>query len=341
MTAKTPSPITVTAEPLARAADRLLIPASVGVPPRPPSDVVWSFEGEALGLPWRVRAIGPVGASKDAVQALIDDTLEAAGAVFDRARPGSEINRFNAAPTGFWALSDALWGLLDATMDMGDETDGAVDPTLGALFDLWADGQATPSVEALEASRVHAGWQAFRLNRPAQAALQPGGLTLDVSPVLAGHLVDGLGDRLAQAGATAHSVRIGGVMHGSGVRPDGQPWWARVEASDAGGQPPLVAALLDLAVAAVDRSAGDRAIDGREGEPVAHALVTVSVIDRSAFRAQALAHALTVMGPFEGPAYAEALGIAAHFVEDTARGPQERLSPALSAMLDDAVAGSA
>ena len=61
----------------------------------------------------------------------------------------------------------------------------------------------------------------------------------------------------------------------------------------------------------------------------------MTVFDASAMRADALATALTVMGPFEGPEYAEAMGLAAQFVERTPRGLVEHLTPAFAAMLDE------
>ena len=55
----------------------------------------------------------------------------------------------------------------------------------------------------------------------------------------------------------------------------------------------------------------------------------------SAMKADAYATALMVMGGFEGPDYAEAVGLAAHFVERTDRGLVERVTPAFAAMMDD------
>jgi len=340
MNAKTPAPVTITAEPLARAADRLLIPASAGVPTRPPSDLIFDFAGHTFGQPWSVSAIAPVGTDKASVEALVQMTIAAQETVFDRTQGNSEIQRFNAAPTGFWALSDSLWGLLDATMDMGDETDGAVDPTLGGLVDLWA-GDRQPDAEALEALRTLTGWQGLRMNRPAQAALQPGGMTLDFEPVIAGHLADAISDRLSQSGATAHRVQVGPVVRGVGVRPDAQPWWAPVPGSGVAPLSPIVVALVDQSLAWVDRRDGGPILDGRNLGPLHHELVAVSVLDRSAFRAQALARALMVMGPFDGPIYAEALGVTAHFLIEGARGLDERVSPALAAQIDTPAAHSA
>ena len=59
------------------------------------------------------------------------------------------------------------------------------------------------------------------------------------------------------------------------------------------------------------------------------------MLHASAMKADAYASALTVMGPFEGPEYAEAVGLAALFVERTPRGLVERMSPAFKAMMED------
>ena len=52
-------------------------------------------------------------------------------------------------------------------------------------------------------------------------------------------------------------------------------------------------------------------------------------------RADAFATALMVLGPYDGPEFAEAIQIAAHFVERTPRGLVERMTPAFAAMMDE------
>jgi len=68
---------------------------------------------------------------------------------------------------------------------------------------------------------------------------------------------------------------------------------------------------------------------------VDNGLASVSVLHPSALKADAYATALTVMGPFEGPEFAEAIDLAAHFVQRTERGLVERMTPAWRAMMDD------
>lgn len=309
-----------------------MVPPTDRAPPRPPSDVMAAFEGHHRGRSWSVRAFAHPGASSSDLEAMIRDELHTLSVSADRSDPASEISRFNAAPSGVWALSEPFWNVLNAAMDLADDTDGAVDPTLGALVDCWRASTTPPGEDEIEVALSVCGWQSLRLNPQAQAAMQPGGLMLDLAAILDGHTVDRISERLAALGATSHLIKIGGVVRGMGVKPDAQPWWVEVGQPSAGAMPPTVAALFDLAMATARET---RTLDRRTGRPVDNNLVAVTVLHTSARHADALATALMVMGPYDGPAYAEALGLAVQFIERTPRGLTERLSPAFSAMLDD------
>ncbi len=75
-------------------------------------------------------------------------------------------------------------------------------------------------------------------------------------------------------------------------------------------------------------------IDPRTGAPVAHDLVSVTVVAEECMAADAAATALTVLGPEQGPAFAERHGLAARFVRYDGEALTEQLSPAMRAMLD-------
>lgn len=341
------------ASPLAdRADNRVLVPVIEGAPSRPPSDLIRSLGGETMGTTWSARVIAPPGVGEAAIQDAIEQELAAVVALFSPWEPSSEISRFNNAPAGFWAVSPPFWDLLDAAMTLGDETNGAVDPTLGALVDLWGFGPPgprsallpVPSEDEIAAAMAVSGWQKLRLNPDARGVMQMGGMKLDFSGIAKGHAVDRVSDRLMAMGATSHLIEIGGELKGRGVKPDAQPWWVEIERVEGSPAPHTVAALFDLAVA----TSGDyrrafrhdgrlypHTIDGSTGRPVSNNLSSVTVLHASAMMADAYATALTVMGPFEGPEYAEALGLIAHFVERTERGPVERMTPAFAALMDD------
>lgn len=335
-----------------RSDNRVLIPPTAAAPERPPSDLVWALDGESMGTGWSARLVPPPGADQASLKAAVQQELDAIVALFSPWERNSEISRFNAAPAGTWSLSPEFWALLTASLDIADDTNGAVDPTLGALVDLWGFGPPgprsallpLPTEDEIEAAVAASGWRKLRLNRDARAAVQPGGMKLDFSGIAKGHAVDRVSARLTAEGATSHLVEIGGELLGRGVKPDGQPWWVEIEAAPGSPAPRTVAALFDIAVA----TSGDwrrgfehggrlypHTLDGSTGRPIDNGLTSVTVFHASAMQADALATALTVLGPFEGPAFAEAMGLAAHFVERTPRGLVERMSPAFAAMMDD------
>ena len=310
-----------------------------------------------MGTTWSVRLVAPPGLERSVIQSAIEGELSGIIALFSHWDPRSELSRLNAAPPGFWAVSEPFWNLLNAAMDRADETNGAVDPTLGALVDLWGfgppgprplngfgTGHTTPFEEEIAAARALSGWGILRFNREARAVQQLGGVKLDLSGIAKGHAVDRVSDRLTALGATHHLVEIGGELRGAGVKPDGMPWWAELQQAPGAPGPRIVAALFDLACA----TSGDwvrnfevygqrfsHTIDGRTGRPVENGVASVTVLADTAMYADAMATALTVMGPEEGPAYAEALSIAAAFVMRAEAGMTEIISPAFAAMLSE------
>lgn len=334
--------------------NRVLIPSLVEPPRRPPSDVIWSLSGQTMGTGWSARVIGPPGLEEAEVQSAIEAELSELVRLFSPWEPDSEISRFNAAPPGVWAVSAPFWDLIDAAMNLGDETNGAVDPTLGAIVDLWGFGPPgpresllpIPSDAEIEAALQVSGWSRLRMNREATALMQIGGMRLDLSGIAKGYAVDRVSQRLDDMGCASHLIEIGGELKGRGVKPDAQPWWVEIETVEGSPAPRTVAALCDLAVATSGdyrRSfthAGRRyshTVDGSTGAPVKNALASVTVLHASAMSADAYATALTVMGPFEGPEFAEAIGLAAHFVERSERGLTERMTPAFIALMDAGV----
>ena len=74
-------------------------------------------------------------------------------------------------------------------------------------------------------------------------------------------------------------------------------------------------------------------LDPRTGMPLAHDLVSVTVVAADGMTADALATAILVLGPEEGPAFARKHGVAARLVRLERSRLSEQLSPALAAML--------
>ncbi|MFN3537090.1 MAG: FAD:protein FMN transferase [Brevundimonas sp.] len=328
--------------------NRVLIPALERIPARP-SGAVLVLTGEAMGTSWTVRLVGdPADGPRQA--AAVREEIARVDGQMSHWRPDSALSRFNAAVGGeAHALPRPFAEVLAYAMSLAEQTDGAFDPTLGALVDLWGFGPPgsrtdVPQGGEIETARTAGGWQ--RLKQDADARwIQPGGLRLDLSGVAKGFAVDAVSDRLTAEGAPHHLVEIGGELRGHGIKPDGRPWWVELEQPTGLDAPRMLAALHALSVATSgdqvrvfehDGRAFSHSLDGRTGRPVDNGVASVTVLHPSAMQADALASALTVMGPEAGMAHAEREDLAVRLILRGPDGLEERFSPAFAAMLDDA-----
>lgn len=306
-----------------------------------------SLAGRTMGTTWSLRFDNPSMQPHDAVRAAVTGALDRVIAQMSTWEPTSDISRFNAAEAGSrHALPAAFAEVLACALHWAEASDGAIDPTVGPLVALWGFGAQAeaapdhrpPSPTALDAARARTGWERLEFDAADRRITQPGGLQLDLSGVAKGFAVDHVADALVAIGLQDFLVEVGGELSGVGRRPDGHPWRVRLDT-------PIdtlpAVALTDLAIA----TSGDRwhahahagrrwshTIDPRSGEPASHTLTAVTVLHPSCMHADALATALTVLGPIAGPDFAARHDVAALFVcRDGAAGHRAIATPAWTA----------
>jgi thiamine biosynthesis lipoprotein len=288
-----------------------------------------SLAGRTMGTTWSLRFDNPSMRPHDAVRAAVSDALDDVIIQMSTWEPMSDISRFNAAEAGTrHALPAAFADVLACALQWAEASGGAVDPTVGPLVALWGFGAQAgtrpdhppPSAAALDDARSRTGWRRIEVDFADKHLTQPGGLQLDLSGIAKGFAVDHVADALVATSLKDFLMEIGGELRGVGRRPDGQPWRVRLD-TPLDTLPPVT--LTDLAIA----TSGDRwhahghdgrrwshTIDPRSGEPSAHRLVSVTVLHPFCMHADALATALTVLGPIEGAAFAARHEVAALFV---------------------------
>jgi thiamine biosynthesis lipoprotein len=327
---------------------RVLVPASIDRAPPPLGGRVHEFGGRTMGTSWSVRLVAGVQLARERVLRAIQGALDEVVDQMSTWEPHSDLCRFNrAAPATWQALPGSFFDVLACARDVAERSDGAFDPAAGALVDAWGFGPAAPQGVPDGAGLLQAlgrgGWRRLELDPARRSALQPGGLALDLSAIAKGFGVDLVARRLAALGIASYLVEVGGELCGSGVKPDGQPWWVRLEHPD--GEPgdrPTLLALHGLSVA----TSGDyrrwfehggtrysHTIDPRDGLPIRHGLASVTVIHAQCMLADAWSTALNVLGPVDGPALANRLGLAARFIVRHDRHVEERGSAAFDALL--------
>lgn len=341
---------------------RVLVPLRIVGEPPALGQAVHALTGETMGTTWSARFIGPAGLRLGAIEAAVSQVCDEVIAQMSHWEADSDLSRFNRASAGrSCPLPDGFATVVDAALRIAAESGGAYDPTAGALVALWgfgpsgetalgprhdAPGFRAPSPE--DCDRVQCGWDSLTWDASRRVLTQPGEVTLDLSAIAKGFAVDRVSAVLTALGLPDHLVEIGGELRGAGLKPEGQPWWVDLEPPSADcGLAPVRIALHGLSVATsgdyrkfFDEADGPRrshTIDPRTRRPIEHGLASVTVVHDSAMWADGWSTALMVLGPDEGLALAERLGLAALLVRRRSPagggGFEERFSTAMRALM--------
>ncbi len=333
---------------------RVLIPLDVAVPPSLAAlrvlDVV-TLGGATMGTNWSVKMAVPPRTDLAPLAEGIEAVLARVVAEMSPWEADSDLSRFNAAPAGTaQTLPGGFFKVLSAALHWAAASGGAFDPTVGPSVALWGFGPAPadvfPAASEIDRAAARSGWQRIRLDPETQTAVQPGGVAIDLCAIAKGFAVDEVARFLRSRGIANMLVEIGGELRGEGLKPDGAPWWIAFERPRGAAAATLPETLLALAGRSVATSGDERryfehggrryahTIDPRTGAPVAHDLVSVTVVAGDCMTADALATTLTVLGPDEGPRFAEHHRLAARLVSLKDGMLSEHLSPAMCAMQD-------
>ncbi len=319
---------------------------------RPPEPV--TIGGPTMGTQWSVRLAEPppaLGVSQ--LRAEIEDVLETVNAQMSTYREDALISRFNRAEAGeAFALPPDFARVLLDSLELARDSDGAFDPTVGPLVNLWGfgpDGDRTepPPDADIAAARARVGWERLDHDPSASLLTQPGGTYLDFSSIAKGHAVDRIAGLLDAHGVAGYVVDIGGDMRTRGTRADGRAWRIAVERPQPGER--AVHSVItpgDMALATSGsyrnffRDQGrtySHTIDPRTGWPVAHDIVSVPVIHERCAIADGLATVLSVLDEDEGMAFARQRELAVLWLVNTDEGIQERMTPAFARYLQEPV----
>lgn len=282
------------------------------------------FNGNTMGGTWLVKTID---IDRPGLDRELQGILDQLDSTFSTWRADSEVSRFNASRSTDWfPVSTQFLELVQIAVDVNRDTAGAFDITVAPLVNLWGFGPtgrigSPPSDEQIAAARSHvgAGKLTLRAEPPALRKSDPL-LQIDLSAIAKGYAADRLAAHLDRQGINNYLVTVGGEN-----RAKGRSWRIGIETPT----PDVLRIIetLDLRDAAISTSgdyrnfieiAGRRLshqIDSRTGRPVNHTLASVTVIDQSGARADALATGLFVLGAEEGFAKARNLNLPALFIE--------------------------
>jgi thiamine biosynthesis lipoprotein len=291
----------------------------------------WSLNGHAIGTTFTVKLVLPDGphGTRAEVAAAIRRILDEVDRSMSTYRTDSEISRFNDFGTESFEASRSLLVVMEEALRVAELTGGAFDVTVGPLVDAWGFGPETPSkppdAAAIDRLLEENGFRRVVVD-PVNGTLRKdrAALRCDLSAIAKGFAVDRVAEGMGALGFDDFMVEIGGEVRAAGRNAHEEAWRIGVE------KPQLVRGgvwnVVALANAAMATSGDYRnyyerdgvrishLIDPRTGRPITHTLASVSVVHSSCMTADALATAISILGPDEGRELVEREHIAALFL---------------------------
>jgi len=287
-----------------------------------------SWQGQTMGSVYTVKIVGTDLSPPqiDRLKNEVDQRLIEINRQMSHYQPDSELSEFNRAPANLpRKIPREFAQVMRFTLDLAKRSDGAFDPTLAPVINLWGFGEKTdrravPSEEALKAALSKTGFGHLTLTPADELVKDLPDLTINLSGVAKGFGVDQMAKVLLHHALTNFYVSIAGEVLVRGHNPRGIPWQLGISApiSHWREDDPM-AAVVSLSNQAISTS-GDyqkffldpqgrrlsHIFDPRTGRPVQHNVGGVSVVASDSMTADALGTTLFVLGVDHGLQFIEA-----------------------------------
>ena len=301
----------------------LLILALYGCSNKPE---VLTISGTKMGTSYHITVIADQ-LPPDDLEQQIEQLLAKVDNSMSTYKKDSEISQFNRLPVGqTMAISQEFAEVVKISRQIWQLSNGAFDPTIGPLVDLWGFGpderhESIPSSKTIELTKTQIGFDSVVLDEYKLSKTKA--VSIDLSAVAKGYAVDRVADLLEMLALPDYLVEIGGEIRVSGFNADGVAWRIAMEQPQLFAEVDRVINITDIAVA----TSGDyrnyfekdgvrysHTIDPITGRPIVHNLASVTVLTQSCAEADAWATAFSVLGVEQSLKLAEQLDIAAYML---------------------------
>ncbi len=284
------------------------------------------ISGSKMGTTYHITVIADQLPPSD-IEQQIDQLLSKVDHSMSTYKKDSEISRFNRSNVGQQLeISQEFADVLHISREIWQLSEGAFDPTLGPLVDLWgfgpkATGDLFPSDQDITAALKNTGFDGVVLKGLTLTKNKP--VALDLSAVAKGYAVDIVSNYLEMNALPDYLVEVGGEIRVSGFNSEGMPWRVAIEQPQLLSSVNKIVGLTDMSIA----TSGDyrnyferdgirysHTIDPRTGKPIDHNLASVTVLIDSCAEADAWATAFSVLGAQQSIELAEKLDLAMYML---------------------------
>ncbi len=287
-----------------------------------------AWEGQTMGSIYRVKIAGPSpGPARLAeLKTEVDQRLREINRQMSHYDPGSELSRFNRAPANRpFQISPEFARVVRFSLELNRLSQGAFDPTLGPVINLWGFGEQgsrrepPPPVELLAALKK-TGCAHLAVTARDELVKDIPELALNLSATAKGFGVDEIVRILRRHGLTNVYASIAGEVQVLGHNPRGTNWQIGISAPvEHWTEADPMIEVVSLSNQAISTS-GDyqkffkdaqgrrwcHLLDPRTGWPVQHQVAGVSLVAPDSLTADGLSTTLFVLGPERGLKFIEA-----------------------------------
>lgn len=296
---------------------------------------VRTLAGYSMGTSYSVKLVTTT-TEAERLDSTVRSRLDAVNQSMSTYLPRSDVSRFNQAEVGEWVeVSPLTTEVVALALDVANASDGAFDPTIAPLVDLWGFGpqprpDQVPTQQQIDRLLGQVGWSEIELDQAANRLRKQAPRKLDLSGIAKGFAVDQVAQALAQAGIEAYLVEVGGELRFAGTKPGGDPWRVGIETPDSGARSAY--RILEVTTGAMATSgdyrnyyeeAGVRyshTLDPSSGRPIHHSLVSVTVLADDCALSDAFATAMLVKGAAAARILAQQQNLAVMLIERSADG---------------------
>lgn len=265
-----------------------------------------TLSGKTMGTTYNITYLDEE--SRD-LQSSIDSLLVVFNQSLSTYIPESELSQFNLGDTLDFNLPYLL-PVLEASQKVYENTNGAFDPTVGPLVNIWGFGPSGPELkDSVDIKNLLAtvGFSKIEFDQK-QLRKKVAGIYLDFSAIAKGYGSDVVAEFLKNKSVSNYLVEIGGELVANGTNEKGELWKVGVNRPEESANASDLISIIALQDRGMATSGNYRnyyvrdsvkishTINPATGYPVNHNLLSATVLAKDCMTADAYATAMMVMG---------------------------------------------
>ncbi len=310
---------------------------------------IQKLEGPAQGTTYHISYWSESAVDTQDIKVGIENEFSIIDKLLSNYRSDSTIETFNSLKnTDSQDVGSEIVALVKSAQIVHQASSGCYDLTIKPLFDLWGFRGETltiPDDKTIATTLKQIGMEKLEVVDETHLRKKQADLKVDLSSIAQGYSVERISQVLEQKHISHYLVEIGGELKTNGTKPGLQPWRIALERPlpEERVMQKVITLPKDSPMAVMTSGTyrhyfddhGVRyshILDARNGRPVGHNLVSVSVFISDPTAADAWSTALLCLGQQDGMAAANIAKIPALFIELQGTELVESKSDALNAL---------